>query len=144
MRSELLYPPGTRPFDETHNAAAGMRVCLSPNGKHVPTGYNWREDSLAPDIDGTIVHIEHRVDSVAVYVCSDDASRHVQPYAVEDLLRLVPPAYDIFSLNALLLMLNINTQGCQLSPSISSDPTKQPEDNPISGPVTNRLISQSV
>ena len=94
MRSELLYPPGTRPFDETHNAAAGMRVCLSPDGKDVPAGYNWCEETLAPDINGTIVRIEHRVDGVAVYVRSDDASRHIQPYAVEHLLRLVPTAYD--------------------------------------------------
>ena len=56
--------------------------------------YNWCKDSLAPSIDGTVVRIEHHVDGVAVYVRSDDASRHVQPYAVEHLLRLVPPAYD--------------------------------------------------
>ena len=31
-------------------------------------------------------------------------------------------------------MLNINTQGIQLPPSISSSPTIQPEDNPIAGP----------
>ena len=36
MCSELLYLPDTHPFDETHDAAAGMRVCLSPNGKCVP------------------------------------------------------------------------------------------------------------
>ena len=94
MRSELLYLPGTRPFDETHNAAAGMRMCLSPNGKNVPAGYSWCEETLVPDINGTIVRIKHRVDGVAVYVRSDDALRHVQPYAVEHLLRLVPTAYD--------------------------------------------------
>ena len=95
VRNELLCPPGTRPFDTAHNAAAGMRVCLSPDGRRVPTGYDWDyEDSLTPSIDGTVVRIEHHVDGVAVYVRSDDASRHVRPYAVEHLLRLVPPAYD--------------------------------------------------
>ena len=92
--SELLYLLGTCPFNEMHNAAAGMRMCLSPDGRCVPTGYNWHKDSLAPGIDGTIVHIEHHVDSVAIYVCSDDASCHIQPYAVEDLLCLILPAYD--------------------------------------------------
>ena len=94
MHSELLYPPGTCLFDETHSTAAGMCVCLSPDGKCVPTGYNWGKDSLAPGIDGTVMCIEHCVDGMAIYVCSDDTSCHVQPYAVEDLLCLIPPAYD--------------------------------------------------
>ena len=94
MRSKLLYPPGTRPFNETHSTAAGMRMCLSPDGRRVPTNYDWCTDSPAPSINGTVVRIEHRVDGVAVYVSSDDASRHIQPYAVEHLLCLVPPTYD--------------------------------------------------
>ena len=94
MRGKQLYPPGTRPFDETHSAAAGMRVCLSPDGRCVPTDYNWCKDPLAPSINGTVMRIEHHVDGVAVYIRSDDTSRHIQPYTVEHLLRLVPPAHD--------------------------------------------------
>ena len=48
----------------------------------------------APGVDGTIVHIEHHVDSITVYVCSDDDSCYDTPYNVKDLLHLVPPAHD--------------------------------------------------
>ena len=92
MHSKLLYPPSTHPFDATHSAAAGMHVCLSPNSRCVPTDYNWCKDLLAPSINGTVMHIEHHVDSVAVYIHSDDTSHHVQPYTVEHLLHLVLPA----------------------------------------------------
>ena len=71
-----------------------MCACLKIDSRRVPTDYNWCKDPLAPSIDGTVVCIKHHVDGVAVYVRSDDASRHVQPYAVEHLLRLVLPAYD--------------------------------------------------
>ena len=94
MRGKLLYPPGTCPFDETHSTAAGMHMCLSPDSRCVSTDYNWHKDLLAPGIDGTVMHIEHQVNSVAVYVCSDDTSCHIQPYAVEHLLCLALPAYD--------------------------------------------------
>ena len=94
VRSELSYRPGTRPFDATRSTAAGMHVCLSPDGRCVPTDYNWCKDPLAPGIDDTVVRIEHHVDGITVYVRSDDDSRYNTPYDVRDLLRLVPPAFD--------------------------------------------------
>ena len=56
--------------------------------------YNWCKDPLAPSIDGTIVCIEHHVDGIAVYICSDDDLCYDMPYDVKDLLCLVPLAYD--------------------------------------------------
>ena len=78
-----------------HNKLPGTcRMCLSPDGRCVPTDYNWCKDLLAPSINGTVVCIKHHADSVAVYICSDDAWCHIQPYTAEHLLHLVLPAYD--------------------------------------------------
>ena len=70
-----------------------MCMCMSPDSRCVPTDYNWCKDLLAPSIDGTVMCIEHHVDGITVYVCSNDDSCYDMPYNVKDLLCLVPLAY---------------------------------------------------
>ena len=47
-----------------------------------------------PDIDSTVVHIQHDVDGVLIYVRSDDDLHDITAYAASNLLHMVMLAYN--------------------------------------------------
>ena len=79
VHSEPLYPPGTRPFDATHNPAVGMCVGLSPAGLCKPADYDWNGDPLAPGIHSTVVRVVRDKGGDWVYIRSDDGSCTIRP-----------------------------------------------------------------
>ena len=67
---------------------------LEPQQQACPPAYDWCDDPLTPDVDGTVVRIWHDVDSVLVYVRSDDDSCGIAAYTACDLLHMVMLAHD--------------------------------------------------